>query len=382
MKITTIIILLAFGLNAGFCLAAPAEEIKPALSIGDRPPPLESVSWIRGVPVGEFAAGRIYVVNFFATWCGASRQSMDLMSLISKDYAADVSVVGVNVREEERAVATFEAVSDFVATWPSKFEYSVAMDDPGSKRGFHDWMTSAMMHGTPTSFIIGRDGRIAWIGIPIDDGSSYPFRKALLDAIAGKSDLAASRELHRTTAQEIARYLDEKAALREVSLAESKGDPFGVVMAIDAVVAAKPEYRERTLYTKLQALLELDEASALAFANDEFDHLASGGDEERADLIASSLGRTILRKKALSSAALGAAVSYLTEGFDVRKRNFDTFLTALSLAELQCRRGLRSEAIRNQELAIELAGHVNEVSEDMHLQISNELESYRVGCDR
>ncbi|MEN9362250.1 MAG: Sporulation thiol-disulfide oxidoreductase [Verrucomicrobiota bacterium] len=49
--------------------------------------------------------------------------------------------------------------------------YRIALDDVSkSKRGamFETWMLAAGHSGIPTTFLVGKDGKISWIGHPME----------------------------------------------------------------------------------------------------------------------------------------------------------------------------------------------------------------------
>ena len=48
---------------------APAPQAAP-LRPGDAAPALTIDKWVKGEPVEKFEKGRVYVVEFWATWCG------------------------------------------------------------------------------------------------------------------------------------------------------------------------------------------------------------------------------------------------------------------------------------------------------------------------
>lgn len=345
--------------------------------IGDAPPALEPLAWIKDKPVQPLAPGQVHVVNFFATWCGASRESMTLMSRMARQHGPALTIIGVNVRESERGTATVDAVSRFVAERPESFAYSVAMDAPETTPLFTRWMRGAGMYAIPTAFIIGRDGRVAWIGIAIDDGNSYPFEQALADALRDGVDLERSRKLHAETSAQIAEYLRDREILADMDAAQARGDHAATLAAADAVIAAHPDYRLRTAYTRLGAMLHLDEAGALAFAEQELDALKGGEFEDRAEVIAGSLGSVIARHPKASPHAQAVAMSYLQRGLRADPAGYGGVLNWLNIAALEHARGNRPQAIEAQTQALRLADGMRQITPDMRASIEKKLETYR-----
>ena len=60
---------LLFAGLAGALLMGPARAAdEPALRVGDPAPSLQVAEWIKGQPVSAFEAGKVYLVEFWATW--------------------------------------------------------------------------------------------------------------------------------------------------------------------------------------------------------------------------------------------------------------------------------------------------------------------------
>ncbi|ADV61207.1 Redoxin domain protein [Isosphaera pallida ATCC 43644] len=140
---------------------------QPTLRVGSPAPKLEVAGWVKGQPVTQFQPGRVYVVEFWATWCGPCRAAMPHLSRIQAQYGDRVTIIGVNVWENNPA-----SVVPFVQSMGHQMAYRVAVDSvpPGfdSTEGAmaRSWLTASGQQGIPAAFIVDGQGRIAWIGSP------------------------------------------------------------------------------------------------------------------------------------------------------------------------------------------------------------------------
>ncbi|HVU64861.1 MAG TPA: TlpA disulfide reductase family protein [Phycisphaerales bacterium] len=79
----------------------PAHQAKPKgftgkrLIVGDPAPSLSIEKWIKGEPVTSFEKGKVYVVEFWATWCGPCKASMPHITDLQKQYKGKVTFIGV-----------------------------------------------------------------------------------------------------------------------------------------------------------------------------------------------------------------------------------------------------------------------------------------------
>jgi thiol-disulfide isomerase/thioredoxin len=198
--------ILAIGLTAW---AIPPTST-PALKIGDRAPVLESISWLQGDPVTKYEPRRVYVVEFWATWCPPCIKAIPHLSAIQKKYADTLTVIGVNADGILGGKADVDAVHDFMMKHGKEMEYTVAMDDPVKKTMSETWVTASGSLGAPTAAIIDQRGKLVWIGYP-DVLKGYTFDQALEDTLNGKIDLERSRALQADTAKETAKYWASKS---------------------------------------------------------------------------------------------------------------------------------------------------------------------------
>ena len=173
--------------------AAPEREI--TLNIGDAAPPLKPKTWLKGTPVLQYKRGRVYVVDFWATWCPPCITGIPHLSALQKQYAGRLTVVAMNVERLGGLHAQSSApVMEFMGKKGREMEYDVALDDPETEPVYHTWMSAAGLIGVPTVFIVNQEGRIAWVGTTMVK-QSYSFDEALSDTLAGKTDLTRSRAL-------------------------------------------------------------------------------------------------------------------------------------------------------------------------------------------
>lgn len=151
----------------------------PSLAPGMAAPAIKVAGWSKGTPVTSFNKGQIYVVEFWATWCGPCRTSIPHISdLASKNK--DVTFVGVSVFERGNDIPGM--VNKFVTEMGDTMNYNVCYDDGSTMAD--TWMRAAKQNGIPTAFIVDKDGTIAWIGHPMS------MDKPLSDIKAGKFDKA------------------------------------------------------------------------------------------------------------------------------------------------------------------------------------------------
>jgi thiol-disulfide isomerase/thioredoxin len=162
--------LFATALLLGLALAARAQDAKPGqpakpevtLKVGDPAPPLKGTKWLQGAEVKDFAKDHVYVVEFWATWCGPCIVMMPHMSELQNEYKGKVTFVGFTAKDPNN---TEEKVAAMVGKRGPKLGYTFVYADD---RGTYDaYMKAAGQGGIPCSFVVGKDGKIAYIGHPM-----------------------------------------------------------------------------------------------------------------------------------------------------------------------------------------------------------------------
>jgi thiol-disulfide isomerase/thioredoxin len=200
------------------------------LSVGDIAPPIQVEKWLKGDPITGFEKGRVYVVEFWATWCGPCIKAFPHLSELQAKYKdKGVSIVGVNIWERGTDEATFTKVKDFVAGQAEKMSYTVAYDG-AAKAMTTSYMEAAGRNGIPSAFIVDKAGKIAWMGHP----SSMD--NALEQIVAGTWDTVKAKA-----------EADAEAAVQKVINA-NRANPEDMLTALDKLEkempAAKPKIDE------------------------------------------------------------------------------------------------------------------------------------------
>ncbi|WP_258580601.1 TlpA disulfide reductase family protein [Mesorhizobium sp. AR02] len=145
-----------------------------ALQIESPAPSIIVESWLRGEPLTSFQPGKVYIVEFWATWCGPCVDGMPhLMQLQEKYRDSGVEIVGVAASED--AATADEARNKLDAWLTEKFSnlnYRIAFDSTGEMNKL--WMEPSFSVGIPSSFVVDRDGHIAFIGQPMELDEALP----------------------------------------------------------------------------------------------------------------------------------------------------------------------------------------------------------------
>jgi len=183
-----------------------------AADLGDAAKPLDIQEWVKGseVKLADGQGTKIYVVEFWATWCPPCRTSIPHLTEMQKKFK-DKGVVFIGVTNEKSDV-----VKKFVEKMGDKMDYTVAIDAGKTSEGY---MQAYGINGIPHAFIVDKAGKVAWEGHPMDG-----LDKVLDEIVAGKYDISQAKEKAKKQAAAEKRLPEAQKKLNQYAKAIIDGD--------------------------------------------------------------------------------------------------------------------------------------------------------------
>lgn len=135
---------------------ADTPKLLAPLTIGSPIPKLAAMKYVKGEAVKELSAGTIYLVEFSGTDCAPCHKCIPLLNELQTKHS-DVVLISIYSEKEK-------PVREFLAGKGKDIAFRVAIDPSG--RMWRDWHEPACQDGIPCAFVVGKQGRIAWIGHP------------------------------------------------------------------------------------------------------------------------------------------------------------------------------------------------------------------------
>lgn len=254
-----------------FCVLAMTTQAQgpiksPLLNIGDPAPPIRVQSWIKGPPVQRFEKGKVYVVDFWATWCRPCIASMPRLSDLAHQYKDHVTFLAIDIWEDRNGhKASIPKIISFVDSMDSRMNFQVAMDDGNFM--LHHWIKAFDESGIPTDFVVDAAGRVAWIGNPeyLDSvllkivNNTWEIKRASAERIFNRH----LKELDLAAGDKLSNYLGDIDSLGSAHLTK----PDSVLEVVNDMVKREPKlkYAPRVASFTFWALLKTDQEKAYEY---------------------------------------------------------------------------------------------------------------------
>lgn len=357
MKIT----ILRLGAVASLFVVA-ALTLAEDLTVGSVAPPIKVAKWVKGAPIKSFEKGKVYVVEFWATWCGPCKTSIPHLTELAHKYKNKVTFTGVSVFETQDPKDTsYQAkVASFVKDMGDKMDYSVCYDGPEGTMA-KTWMEAAKQDGIPTAFIVDQNGKVAWIGHPMAE-----LDQVLDQVLEGKYDGAAAAK----------KKADQQAAMEKLQndMAEiegmmENGKNAEAVARLDKIIAANPTMKPMLSGLKFELLIKVGDAKAYDVARE----LASGEYKNNAAMLNQLAWTIIDPENPVKNADYKCALEIAIKAGEASKFNDAMILDTLALAYFK--NDNLDKAIEYQEKAVKLLG--SDIDPQTKKEIEDRLKMYK-----
>ncbi len=258
----TLYTLICFILTLTTGRASAQEAI--TLRIGDTAPPLKYSQWIKGQPIDHFKEDHMYIVEFWATWCGPCIAQMPHLSLLAEKYQGKVTFIGASVWEKtgDKAYETsLPKVTRFVEGNSKNMRYDVLAD---TKDQFiaNNWLKPAGINGIPTTIIIQKN-KIVWIGHPA------ALEEIIDPLLEGTYDIAANKAVYDARVEAAAKADEEDMKRYKTLIDAIEAKKYNRILdLVDSLISTSPEEKSRLGQVRFEALLKVDQQKAFAQAQE------------------------------------------------------------------------------------------------------------------
>jgi len=347
-------------LTLALALGAPAICFaEPTLKIGDAAPSIKTGDWVQGDPVKEFSKDNVYVVEFWATWCGPCRATIPHLDALHEELKdKNVVFIGQNCLEKDT-----DKVKPFVEKMGEKMSYRVALDDTSDEeKGFMavNWMEAAEQNGIPCAFVVDKTGHIAWIGHPAQLKAGL-----LKEVVAGTFDVkkAAAAQEKAAAVQKVMMKAGPK-----LGKAIQASDWEEAVDIVDKIEKENPEMADHLVSVRFFIAMKSGDTETVVKCADK---TLSGPMGEEPQALNEVAWRIATELKNPPKEALDVAAKVATRAVEITKSGDAAILD--TLARVQFLQGKKDEAVKTEEAA------VSKAPEEMKSEMEKTLKAYKAG---
>ncbi len=333
------------------------------LDLGQAPPPVRVARWIKA-PVKPTGPPRIRIVGFFSSWSAPSNQALPVLAQVARKHAKLVTIEMISVYEKSSGAADtsyYKTVAAFVKQRAALMPYAVGVDDPKGAMA-NAWLEASGERGVPTSFIIGRNGKIVWIG------HTMMLDTVMDEIVSGKFDFATYRKERK---EQMEAEEKEYRLLKRFNELQQSGRYREAVAELDRIAKAQPEYGRRMVLVRFNLLLKSDEKAAYTYGRE----LLNGELKDQSGMLWLMARMLLDETPGLVRPDYKLALDLSQRSADLTKHNDANILTALAYAHFKL--GHVDKAIEIQERAIPIGDANPQIPERNKALMRTRLETFR-----
>ncbi|MGQ9657588.1 MAG: TlpA family protein disulfide reductase [Fimbriimonadales bacterium] len=342
------------------------------LKVGDTAPALPVAQWVKGQPVKQFEKGKVYVVEFWATWCGPCRRSIPHLTKLAEKYKDKVTIIGVSVWErtdENDPNAHIQRVEQFVQEMGDQMNYTVAVDNAEGVVAT-TWMEAAGQDGIPTAFVIDPRQRIVWIGHPMAN-----LDEVLDKVVAGTFDWKAEAERQKRLREQMEAMQSDYAEYAQLMQQRKYAD---ALAKLDAMIPKYTEYALELKLNRFDTLLRVDEKQAYIYAI----QLAQNEFKDNA-MVLNMIAWSIVDDKGtptLQSPYYQAAIAIARRAAELTQEQDASILDTLAYAYFKS--GDVENALKYQKKAVDLAEKDPDMPAKMKKELRERYEKFQKAAEK
>jgi thiol-disulfide isomerase/thioredoxin len=250
--------LFSFIFGFSICKADAQTKESSLLNLGDPAPRLYVQEWVKGTPIQQFEKGHIYVLEFWATWCGPCIKAMPHLSSLALEYKDKVTIIGVDVLEKQST--TLSQIKAFVDSMGQNMDYHVAKEDSNFMEV--GWLDAAQQQGIPVSYVIDKEGRLAWIGHPTE------LPEVLHNVVNNTWDIKQALAIRN----ENKRLTELEFSVRDSlnTLTRNNAKPESILSFIEDILGKEPklQYMATIVFYKFSSLLKANASKAYQYGKE------------------------------------------------------------------------------------------------------------------
>jgi thiol-disulfide isomerase/thioredoxin len=368
---------LALTASAGLALAqekAPAEKTvqpkapagekqpdadkaaAPKLEVGMPAPALQIEKWVKGEPVTGFEKGKVYIVEYWATWCGPCMRSIPHLTELQKEFK-DKGVTIIGVTSADKRGNTLEKVEKMVAEKGDTMNYRIAWDKERATTAAY--LDAADAPGIPYAFVVDKAGKVAYIGNPLQ----FDLGLVLDRVLADKWDIKKGPD-------EIESMVEDAGEAITTIRQKVQTDAAGAWKDFQAFETKYPRIARSQSTMRADMMIRNNDAGAAKAAAEAVEKATAAKNYLELNEVAWAI---VDPKGGARNKDLDLAMKAATEANKLSKEKNPAIID--TLARVYWLKNDKTKAVDLQKKAVELAGE----DEDLKKELEDNLKEYQSG---